>query len=150
MNSSNWNEREVPWEAVAEYIEAGSIIGIDIRDDLATVLIDIGYMKQRKQGLYEASFRISCLNFSYLNISRLEHHTPGSGIIYETYLRQQSQLIEDVRTNRLDGKAGALVYQSESLNRAINHLEIVGEVNVNIICEEVRVTTNQFPPECVR
>jgi hypothetical protein len=145
MNNS---KRLVPWQAVAEYIAAGSIIHFEIRDDLATVMLDVAYANLHDENTHEGAFQVLCLNYSYLSLSRLEHHVPGSGAIYEAYLHEQSHLIEDVLAHRLEGKAGALVFQADSLNRALKHLEIVGEITLSVVCEEVHVTTtDQFPPD---
>lgn len=129
----------ISWHTAADFVGAGSIVGIAIEDDLATIQLDVAYANiQERQGV-EATFQIVCLNCSYITISRLYHHEPGSGAIYEAYLHDKSSLIEDLFANRLEGKSGALHLQSRFPNRPIKHLEIIGEVNVNVLCEEVRV-----------
>lgn len=138
----------VSWHEAAYYIEASSIVDIKFGSDLCTVSLNLIYGSVRGAEICETSFCLNCMNFAYLNVSRLDHHSPGSGAIYEAYLHESSPLIDAFLSNRLEGKAGSLVLQSDGLTRHVKHLEIIGEINVNVIFAEIRITTSiPFPPQ---
>lgn len=126
----------VSWQEVAEYVAAGSLVQVHVAEDFTEVVLEVLYGSHRDQQFYEASITLSCLNCAYVAFSRVSHHEPGSGIILEAYLHRQSPLLEEFFSNKLEGKAGSLVLQDEPQRGNVLHLEIIGEVSINVICQE--------------
>ena len=117
-------------------------------EDLCSLHLEIGYSNYLDGKIREAYFKIACLNIAYVSLSRLSHHTPGSGAIYEAYLHDSSDLLEKFLSNKLESKAGSLIFEADTPPHSLKHLDIVGEITVNIICEEVRSSTaTTLPPE---
>lgn len=138
----------ISWNEASYYIEASSICNIKFGEDLCSLHLDLGYCNIIDHEFREAFFNVMCLNIAYLDVRRLDGHTPGSGSIYEAYLHESSSLIDSFLTNKLESKAGSLILQSNEPTHSLWHFEIVGEISVNVICEEVRVeTATAFPPE---
>ncbi len=129
----------VSWPTVADFIAAGNITQIEFEDNLATVNLEISYLNIKEQQAVEAYFKIICTNCAYIVFRRLYHHSEGSGTIYEAYLNDQSALIDSFYSNSLEGKAGTLSLQCQGNSSSVKHLEIIGEVSLEIICEGVSI-----------
>lgn len=99
---------------------------------------DIAYVVSNRNGdtPREIGIRIDFHKCCYFDFKRISNHEPGSGIIYEAYLKENSQLIESLKSHKLDGDAGDLYPQTNS-QQPILHFEIAGEISLNIICQEI-------------
>lgn len=134
--------RPMAWPDAVYYVEAGSLSGLRLSPDLTAATLEALY----GDGEREATFLIECRECCYLLLRRTEHDDdPECRAILEAHLRRESPLLDDFRAHRLDGKLGVLMglaAPGEAL-----HLEIVGEMCVDILCSEVEVFTSLPPTE---
>jgi len=123
----------VSWHEVAEYIAAGNVINVTMSDNLDKVTLVIIYGCVSDKSVVESEIRIICSLYSYLDIRRTDSHENGAGVILEASLHTASPLIERLREHILDAPSGCLYGEQEP----IYHLEIIGEVNINILCSKI-------------
>ncbi len=131
--------KSVSWEEVSEYIASGNIAEIAFNENLTTVSLQLIYGTVRAQKVVEATFTLLCVNCAYIEIRRSEHHAEGSSVILEAYLHERSTLIEDLLAHKLAGKSGSLFLENTCEYLGIKHLEIIGEISLNILCTEVQI-----------
>jgi len=132
----------VPWNSVAEYIAAGSVFGVRLDDTMCNLDFEVIYGGTIAGKYVEVYFAVRCINCAYIRVSRRDDHDEGCGMILEAHLHDRSPLIDAVKSHELGESSGSLVYDCESLSRASYHLEIVGEVSLNIVCERVEVNSS--------
>jgi len=130
IDETQW--REVAWESAEDSVAAGGLCDIKIEDDFRTALIEVVYN--------DVYFRLDCIECSYLTL-RNRSFDFGCAVILEAYIHTASPLIDQLRTHQLESKAGSLALE-DRLNRpylTVHHLEIVGEVSLDILCERIKV-----------
>lgn len=133
----------VSWDDIAEYVAAGGLTLVEMAEDFTTLHVQIHYLGISDKGTTEAEFLITCQGCCYTDIRRVNHHEPGAGNILEAYLHTSSPLIADLMAHKLDSRAGCLAHEYPSNgNVSIRHLEIIGEVTLNVLCEDVRIVAN--------
>lgn len=129
------------WESISEYVAAGNLIQVAISDGMDSVEIDILYSGVSQDGVTStANISLQCLNCGYFDMRRREDHEPGSGMILEAYLHTESQLISALHSHQLDSIAGCLKLEADA-NRVL-HLEIIGEITVNMLCEDLTIKSS--------
>jgi hypothetical protein len=106
---------------------------------LTAVTIDIIYGNFRGGILVEAEFEVTARNFCYLRVMRREDHEPDCAMILDAYLHTASPLLEAVKSGKMDPVAGSMLFGAESLARANRHIEIIGEMSIDVVCELVEV-----------
>lgn len=127
----------ISWPEIAEYVAAGNIVGLKIEDNFSTVHLEVIYGNAD----CERHIHIVCFGCSYMDLRRTEEHEPGSGVVLEAYLHTDSPLIQALFAHTLQGKAGLLFLEHTEHKDAVKHLEIIGEISLNILCENVIFTT---------
>jgi hypothetical protein len=130
------------WEEVAEYVAAGSLGSVKIEDDFTNVQLEILYA--HGGSLEQFRVIIHCLGFCYVDLRRRDDHEPGAGMILEAYLHKASPLIDALFAHKLESKAGCLLLEGRRDKAAVKHLEIIGELSVNILCEKVSFTISRI------
>lgn len=124
----------VNWEEVAEYVSAGNLASIKI-DDFTTVLLEVVYINGNSNEQVQVS--IACFDCSYVDLRRRADHEPGAGMILEADLHIASPLIEALFAHKLESKAGCLLLENNRNEITVKHLEIIGEISVNILCKDM-------------
>ncbi len=133
---------EVEWDEIAEYVGAGNVDRLTLSEDLDAVLIDIVYLGSSHGTLTQVNISLECSNCCYLDVKRRDDHEPGTGIILDAYLHKESGLISALHAHRLDAKAGCPVLEAAA--KPVYHLELVGEVSVNVLCERLIARRGPF------
>lgn len=137
---SKETEHIVDWSVAETFIAAGNVGSVHLNEDMTDAKLEVYYIGDANQKSIEHKFHISCSNCAYLLIRRYCGHENGAGSILEAYLLENSPLIDDLLSNRLESKTGTLSLPSDSFNSTIKHLQIIGELSVDILCAEVTVT----------
>ena len=127
------------WQSISDYFAAGNITAINHSEDLTAVNIDVVYYS----GSLLVTIVSTCIDCYYADFRRRADHESGTGIILEAYLHTQSPLIDGLITHKLEGKAGSLL--SSSAISKIHHLEIIGEISVNVLCREIVFDARGLP-----
>jgi hypothetical protein len=143
MQNSEFHNKN--WDEVSEYISAANIAALKLADNLCDIEIEILYGNSSQNITTEADFKILCINYKYFDVKRLNHleaDEPNSSIIYEAKLLKESELINKLFKLELDGIAGNIT----SLNKEskISHLRIIGEISIDVLCEEVITSATEF------
>ena len=129
----------VSWEEAAYDVSAGDVIDIDTDDDLDAVAVSL--IAGTQEG--EVYYRLDCRNYRYLCVRRRDDHEPGSGNILDAYLHTDSVLLSDFARHKLDALSGSI--QTDNTIQW-KHLEVIGEVSIDIICAEVSITKSYSWP----
>jgi hypothetical protein len=133
----------VAWSEIAKYVAAGNVSKVDIGTNFDVVSIEIVYSSIPRDGREDyAEICLECVNCGYLDLRRRNDHEPGSGIVLEAYLRTESALVDDLRSHKLDGVSGCLEHETA---KPVFHLEIIGEISLNILCEELKSSVRWKP-----
>jgi len=128
----------MPWLTAGYFFNAANVAEVKIGDDLTSLCLEIVYCCSYSNGKhYEATFVISCEEMSYINLRRGYDHEPGCGVILEAHLTDKSPLIEDFYACRLGSVVGALFRQDDRQGHPMKHLQLVGDINIDVLSEEV-------------
>jgi hypothetical protein len=126
----------VTWNDISKYVAAGNLDKIFVSDDFDSIRIEIIYAGLSRDGVTStANISLECIDCCYFDIRRRNDHEPGPGIILDAYLHTESDLITALHNSQLEGRAGSLCL--ESGEKQVYHLEIIGEVSLNALCESV-------------
>lgn len=122
------------WDKVAKYVEAGNLLKVMFSDDFSSICLSIIYGDELEKDI---CIEITCTECAYFDWKRRDDHEKGSSIILEAYLHKASTLIESLQNHKLESKAGCLFLENKLDDTNIFHLEIIGEITLNIICSKV-------------
>lgn len=128
------------WDEISEYFANGNVDGLNISTDLTSIQIEVVYYN----GSLWITMNATCSGCCYFDFRRVAYHEPGSGIVLEAYVHSESPLIEALFAHKLEGKAGTLYLEADKTD-GITHLEIVGEITINVICQKVEFTATGMP-----
>ena len=128
------------WPDIEYYFAAGNIDGVEVDADFNFVKIAVVYMSGDKYCKITAVCETCC----YLDFRRDTNHTSGSGTILEAYVHDSSPLIEALLHHKLQGKTGYLCLE-ESKSGEVKHLEIVGELSLNVLCINIVFESDALP-----
>ena len=131
----------IAWNDISDCISAGSITEISVDYDLSCVRLGVIYGRHEGGRVLEVAIQVDCRNCGYIDVRRVYHYDAGGApAILEAYLRTDSPLIAALHKHKLDGIAGCLFLEVDP-RAPIHHLEIVGEVSINVLCENVVITS---------
>lgn len=71
-------------------------------------------------------------------MKRESDHEPRGASILDAYLHTESPLTQAIRTFKLQSLTGPLV-ASDNQVRAAKHLEIIGEISIDVVWEDVQI-----------
>lgn len=128
------------WQSIVEYVAAGNLVAIAYDNNLMDLSLTVIYGALREQEMCEITFNISCIDCAYIEIKRSKQHLGGSSAILEAYLHEHSQLIDDILAHKKEARVGPLLFEYEQVPTPIQHIEIIGEISLNIICERIETT----------
>ena len=128
------------WAEVSDYFAAGNITSLKISDDFTSIHVEVVYYN----GKICVTILCNCTDFCYMNFRRESNHEPGTGIVLEAYVHLDSSLLADFYAHKLQGKSGLLLYEKDTIKKLF-HLEIIGEVSVDIICPKISFMAKGLP-----
>lgn len=127
----------ITWNDISEYVAAGNLDTVTIGENLDSITLNVVYIGVSNGVQSNAEISLECLNCCYFDFRRGDDHEPGSGLILEAYLRTESGLITALHNHQLDSTAGCLCLEAGGMS--VYHLEIVGEISLNILCGDIVV-----------
>lgn len=136
--------RTVSWNYASGYIGAGNIDVISINNKLNMISINIVYLRSFEHGRsVQMDIIIECLNCRYFEFLRDEEHVIGPASLLDAYLHDESDLISAYSSHELHTKTDSQVTEDTKYH----HLQLIGEIDINILCETVIVKASPMRPE---
>ncbi|MHB1456933.1 MAG: hypothetical protein ACYC0V_08475 [Armatimonadota bacterium] len=136
--------RTVSWDYAGGYIGAGNLDVISLTPDLNSMTIEIVYLRGSSNGIsVRMDISIECINCRYFDILRDEDHIEGPGLILDAYLFDESDLISNYNTHQLHTKMASPATE----NVVYHHLQLIGEIDLNVLCETVIIRVSPMRPE---
>jgi len=131
--------KPVYWADVAEYVAAGNLNRVSINEDFNAISLEVIYLGNESHGgnMRTATVILDCIDCCYFDLRKRNDHEPGSGIILEAYLQTESSMVDALRDHRLESTAGCLSLEHSS--ESVYHLEIIGEISLNVLCKNVSI-----------
>ena len=140
---SNQPYHATTWPAIAEFAAAGNLDRVDLNDDFTTINISIVYIGINEGITREMTIQLTCSDYCYFDIKRRDDHEPEAGIILDAYIHDLSPLISLLHAHKLESSTGPLMHEVDA-STPIKHLEINGEVSVNILFTEIKVMATEM------